>query len=481
MPPIEPLGKIRTKIVATVGPASRSPESLRALIEAGVDLFRLNFSHATHDEHSETFAAIRAASEQTGRVVGVLQDLCGPKMRLGAIPGDEVVCNLGDTFRLVEEATPGEPHDLTCTYKTLPRDLKVGDSVLFADGTVAMQVQAVASGVATLEVTLPGRLRSHQGLNLPGSDLKVRPLTDKDLVDLDWTASHEVDYVGLSFVRTAWDVDLLRWELERRKCEAKIVVKIEKPQAVANLEAIVEKADAVMIARGDLGVEIDVAKVPAVQKRIIGVCHRYRRPVITATQMLASMETSNRPTRAEASDVFNAILDGTDAVMLSGETAIGEYPVEAVTTMSRIAAEAEALLRSFPYAPLPVADGCTHEQPVTESMVEAACVACRSLDAKLLIVATFHGRSALAVSKQRQPTPTLALTTSARGARVMTLYWGVTPVVVAEITGAVNALGTALDWARDHSIIAPGDHVALLVGTIPGVAVHNALLVEQVP
>ncbi len=253
-------------------------------------------------------------------------------------------------------------------------------------------------------------------------------------------------------------------------------MKIEKPQAVANLEAIVARADAVMIARGDLGVEMDVARVPALQKRIIAVCHALRRPVITATQMLASMETSNRPTRAEASDVFNAILDGTDAVMLSGETAIGAYPLEAVAMMSRIATEAEALLRSLPSPPVPPVPCAS----LTESMAEAASVACRRLDAKLLVVATHQGRTALSVSKQRHPTPTLALTASPAAARRMALYWGVTPVVVPEITSAVQALNTALSWVRAHQIATAGDSLALLLGIIPGVAVHHALLVGQV-
>lgn len=483
MPPVEPLGKVRSKIVATVGPASRSPERLRALVAAGVDVFRLNFSHGTHAEHSENLAAIREAAAEAGRVVGVLQDLCGPKVRLGEVPGDEVICNLEDRFRLVETRTGDDPRELTCTYQTLPRDLKAGDTVLFADGTVGMRVVESGGGTATLEVTLPGRLRSNQGLNLPGCDLRVRALTDKDLTDLDWTTQHEVDYVGLSFARTPWDVDLLRWELERRKLgdRVQIVVKIEKPQAVSELEAIVERADAVMIARGDLGVELDVAKVPEVQKRIIAVCHRYRRPVITATQMLASMESSNRPTRAEAADVFNAILDGTDAVMLSGETAIGAYPVEAVAMMSRIAAEAEALLSQRPAAaPAPRSGHDDGENSTTESMVEAASVLCRKLGARALVVATHAECTALAVSKQRNPTPTLALTTSPAAARRMALYWGVTPVIVPAITGAVHALTTALAWAKERSIVSPGDRIAMLVGKIPGVAVHDALLVEQV-
>src|SRR5262245_12858170 len=316
----------RTKIVATIGPASRSPAVLRRLIEAGVNVFRLNFSHGTHEEHSTVLADVRAISRETGRQAGILQDLCGPKMRLGPIPGDLVACPLGEEFTLVTDRTSDSPRELTCSYRELPNDLKPGETVLFADGTVAMTVTDVAPGRARLKVTLPGRLRSRQGLNLPGSELAVKSLTDKDLRDLDWTARHagDVEFVGLSFARSPEDVAWLRRELQARKCPARVVVKIEKPQAVRQLEAIVAATDGVMVARGDLGVEMDVQCVPAIQKRVIALCNQAHRPVITATQMLNSMEHSTRPTRAEASDVFNAVLDGTDAVMLSGESAVGE-------------------------------------------------------------------------------------------------------------------------------------------------------------
>ena len=308
----------RTKIVATIGPASRTPEVLRKLIEAGVNVFRLNFSHGTHEEHSAILADIRALSREVGHHVAVLQDLCGPKIRLGPIAGDVVECPLGEEFTLVSASSSSDSRELTCSYRELPNDLKPGETILFADGTVAMTVTDTEPGRARLKVTLPGRLRSRQGLNLPGSELAVQSLTDKDLHDLDWTARHadDVEFVGLSFVRSPEDIARLRRELQARQCPAWVVVKIEKPQAVRHLEEIVAATDCVMVARGDLGVEMDVHRVPAIQKRIIALCNRAARPVITATQMLNSMEHSSRPTRAEASDVFNAVLDGTDAVML---------------------------------------------------------------------------------------------------------------------------------------------------------------------
>ena len=332
----------RTKIVATIGPASSSPEVLRQLIDAGVSVFRLNFSHGTHDEHSAVVSHIRSVSRDMERHVGILQDLCGPKMRLGSLPAtwwSAGWARNGPLSRNLREYA----RELTCSYQQLPDDLKPGETVLFADGTVAMEVIDTAPGRARLKVTLPGRLRSRQGLNLPGSNLAVESLTAKDLKDLDWTARMRPTWI-LSACRSCaapQDVARLRQELQSRKCRARIVVKIEKPQAVQNLDAIVAATDAVMVARGDLGVEMEVQRVPSIQKRIIALCNAAHRPVITATQMLNSMEHSSRPTRAEASDVFNAVLDGSDAVMLSGESAVGEYPVETVATMRRICAEAE--------------------------------------------------------------------------------------------------------------------------------------------
>jgi pyruvate kinase len=499
----EQLGKVRTKIVATIGPASTDPTVLKQMVEAGVDVFRLNFSHGSHDEHTARLQAIRQIADETGLQLAVLQDLCGPKIRLEHIPGNMVACDHDAEFLLaVEPNTNGDPHYLTCSYRPLTDELEVGQSVLFADGTVAMEVIAREPGRARLKVTLPGLIRSHQGINVPGGVLGVSALTDKDLADLEWTATHEVAYVGLSFVRRAEDVIQVRQELERRGSRARIVAKIEKREALANLDAIIAEADAVMVARGDLGVELDVTRVPAVQKRIIAACHAARVPVITATQMLNSMETSSRPTRAEASDVFNAVLDGTDAVMLSGETAIGEYPVEAVAIMSQIAAEAEALLfaqtdsGSLTTALAPHAAGAAGRwfangnasvaragqvRPITESVVEAASLVSRRLNAALLIVATYTGKTALALSKHRNPTPTLALAHDAHTARAMSLFWGVTPLVMPEVTDR-NQLREFVDkWCKSHGLIASGDRIVAIRGALPGDPGHNEIVVREIP
>jgi len=495
--------KVRTKIVATIGPASIDPLVMRQMVDAGADVFRLNFSHGTHEAHTTALEAIHRIAAETEIQLAVLQDLCGPKIRLGAIPGDSAICDQDAEFVLTAEpAGDGDPHHLTSTYRGLPDDLAVGQTVLFADGTVAMDVIARSPGRALLKVTLPGRIRSHQGINVPTGGLSVAALTEKDLADLNWTAAHEVDYVGLSFVRKAADIVELRGELERRGSHARIVAKIEKPQAVDNLEAIVAEADAVMVARGDLGVELDVTRVPAIQKRIIDTCHRARVPVITATQMLNSMESSTRPTRAEASDVFNAVLDGTDAVMLSGETAIGQYPVESVAMMSRIASEAEGLifsqlcpgssgtgLVSNKLGALGQGAGQTEGrevaraarvQPITESVVEAASLISRRLKAALLVVDTHSGRTALVLSKHRNCAPTLALAGDRQTARAMALFWGVTPVLMPQNSSRDQIRVFVLDWCRAHGLAVAGDLIVRIRGSLPDDPTHNEIEVYGV-
>ncbi len=474
----------RTKIVATIGPASRTPQVLRQLLEAGVNVFRLNFSHGTHEEHSAVVSDIRALSREMERHVAILQDLCGPKMRLNPFPGDVVDCNLDDEFTLVAEATSSSARELTCTYRELPNDLKAGETVLFADGTVAMIVIETVPGRARLKVTLPGRLRSRQGLNLPGSNLAVTSLTEKDLRDLDWTARHagDVDFVGLSFARSAEDVVRLRQELRSRNCPAHIVVKIEKPQAVQHLEEIVAATDAVMVARGDLGVEMDVQRVPAVQKRIIALCNQAHRPVITATQMLNSMEHSSRPTRAEASDVFNAVLDGTDAVMLSGESAVGQYPVEAVMTMRQICTEAEAYLKSARrHAGAEVSPLSGFVDPITKASVDAACLMTEQLDATLIVVTARSGRTALALSNRRPAASILALSRTAQVARSLSLCWGVTAVVLPEASWAERVLASGVEWAKSHGIVTSGQHAVLLSGQVVERADVWAVLAGPIP
>jgi pyruvate kinase len=458
---------------------------LRKLIAGGVDVFRLNFSHGSHAEHSEVLNSILTISEAVGQHVGILQDLCGPKIRLGPIPGDLVECPLGSEFRLVASRTSEDPRELTCSYAELVNDLHPGETVLFADGTVAMRVIAGGPGFAQLKVVLPGRLRSKQGINLPGRALNVPSLTEKDLADLDWTAAHalSIQYVGLSFVRSAVDVECLRRELRARNCSARILVKIEKPQAVDNLEAIIAAADAAMVARGDLGVELDVFRVPAIQKHAISMCNAAHRPVITATQMLNSMEHSSTPTRAEATDVFNAVLDGTDAVMLSGETAIGEYPEQTVRMMRQICEQAEDYLARCQQTVRREKPASLEDlvQPITEAMVDAACAAADQLGAPLIVALTFSGRTALALSNRRPASTILALTQDAVVARALSLCWGVAVRLADDLSSVEKAAAEAITWARQQNLIAPGQHVVLLRGELPGQSASREVLIRQVP
>ncbi len=316
----------RTKIVATVGPACEKRDQLGALFEAGVDVFRLNMAHAGPEVQQQHLDNIRSISEETGEPIATLVDLAGPKIRLGEIPGERQFCELGEDFTLISGDPTGAPNELTSTYAPLIDELSMGDRVMLADGTVAMAVEAKEPGRVQLRVVERGTIRSRQGINLPGISLSVPTISDVDRANAIWAAKAGVDFIGLSFVRSPEDVRQLKDLVKSCNSSARVVSKIEKREALEHLHDIVRESQGVMVARGDLGVEIDVAQMPIEQKRIIAMCHRLRRPAIIATQMLDSMQDSPRPTRAEATDVANAIIDGADACMLSGETAVGKYP-----------------------------------------------------------------------------------------------------------------------------------------------------------
>ena len=480
---------VKTKIVATVGPACWSPEGLRSLITAGVDVFRLNFAHGEHARLAEVVAEVRRISADLDRPVALLGDLSGPKIRLGELPDGGIECGLGETFTFARGEDPNDPRALTCSYEPLLDDLQVGDRVLLADGTVAMRVVGVEAdggrpARAVCEVEQPGLIRTRQGINLPGVALSTPSLTDKDRDDLAFAVRQGLDYVGLSFVRKATDITELRAAIAEHgaNCPPQIVAKIEKLEAVADLERIVGEADAVMVARGDLGVEADIARVPVLQKRIIRLCNRLRVPVITATQMLDSMQASERPTRAEATDVANAVLDGSDAVMLSGETAIGAHPRGAVRMMSRIVVEAESD-PAFRAAGLrEEADDTRHQaHPITEAVIEGCVAAAGQLGAKLIVVATHTGKSALAVSSKRCPIPILALTDRADSARRMALYFGVTPVRTDAVSGEPRELlSFVVDWGKKHDVLHAGDRIVLVGSSKWSAKGHDLMLVHQV-
>ncbi len=469
----------RTKIIATIGPACQSPEKLTELVLAGADVFRLNMAHASREQHLETLAMIRQISRELKQPIAVLADLAGPKIRLGVLPGDMLECETGAEFRFVRGQQSDDSHDLVTTYEPLVDELEVGNTVMLADGTVGMKVVKKGANFACCHVTQPGVIRSRQGLNLPGVKLSAPAMDDEDRQNAIWAAENQIDFVGLSFVRQASDVHGLKELLRSRGSAARVIAKIEKPEAIEQLDAIVNEADAIMVARGDLGVEINVAQMPVVQKQIVAVCTEHQKPVIIATQMLDSMQHSRRPTRAEVTDVANAILDGGDACMLSGETAIGEYPREAVQMMNEVAQATEELFRDN----VPRESGEFRAEglhPVTSAVVYGAGHMAAELDAKLVIVVSHSGATALAISKQRNYVPTVGISDSPRTLRQMCLYWGVIPL--GEVTPDDNntTLAAATEWGRDAGVLGPGDYVVLVGGLGLHVGSHNQVIVHRV-
>ncbi len=480
----------RTKIVATIGPASSSQTQLVALLGAGVDVFRLNMAHGGPAEQEAPLAAIRAAAQSVGRPAAVLTDLAGPKIRLGEIPGGQLVCNADDRVQFVHSSSlvprPSSPFPLTTTYEPLLDELVVGDRIMLADGTVSLTVEEVDTDGAICRVVQSGVVRSRQGVNLPGVKLSAKALDETDRRNAVWAAKNDIDFVGLSFVRKADEVRELKALLAEHNPETQVIAKIEKPEALEHLDEIVAAADGVMVARGDLGVEIDIARVAMAQKEIIAACNRQRKPVIVATQMLDSMTHSRTPTRAEVADVSNAILDGADACMLSGETAIGEYPCEAVKMMHRIAMETERL-HAFTaedvfqnVSPLPKEEGAIALNPITESTVAAAGRIAEELGAKVVVVATASGATALSMAKNRRRVFTLGVSDSPATLRRMCLYWGVIPLAGAPIDDSAALLRYIVDLGRAEKLLTTGDRIVLIAGTGLSVTRHNMIVVHEV-
>ncbi|QDT94888.1 pyruvate kinase [Gimesia aquarii] len=476
---------VKTKIIATVGPASDSRDMLRRLIIAGVDLFRLNFAHGTHDWLSGIVNNIHELSDEMGKPVGILGDLSGPKIRLGVLPGDEITCRHDMRFRFIRGIETNNPQELTCTYEPLIEDLRVGDPVLLADGMVAMRVVEKPDDGQSVVciVEREGIIRSKQGVNLPGVQLSTPSLTEKDIKDLAWAVEHRLDYVGLSFVRSADDITHLNEEIDKLKPEDRphIVAKIEKIEAVSDIEQILKLTDAVMVARGDLGVEVDIERVPIIQKRIIHLCNQYRVPVITATQMLDSMQFNTFPTRAEASDVANAVLDGSDAVMLSGETAVGVSPLAAVEMMSRIVREAARILSSSLHSEETTSNRRLHAREVTEAVTLGAGITAEKLDADLMVTCTHEGKTAMALSKQRRAVPTVALTDRRATARRITLYWGVTSLLTDVVDKSPQEiLKYIANYGKKNGFLSQGSQIVLISGTDWSSLGHDMLLVHEV-
>jgi pyruvate kinase len=464
----------RTKIVATLGPSSDSRDRLRALIEAGVDAVRFNLSHGTHAEHSERAWLVREIAADVGRPIALIADLQGPKLRIGEL-SEPVVLHSGDNVTVCAEEA-AEDGALPIAPAVIGDVLEPGHEVLIDDGLVRLRVDDVKGGRANCAVVVGGLVSSHKGVNLPGVPVPIPSLTRKDVADLDWALETAVDFVALSFIRSPADVRDLRALLTQAGSHAHVIAKIEKSEAVDVLDDVLAETDAVMVARGDLGVEIGPALVPLVQKRIIQKALERGKPVITATQMLETMVHSPEPTRAEASDVANAILDGTSAVMLSGETAVGEYPVEAVAYMDRIA---KAVEPSIDYRhELPEAN----ENPtIGQAMSNAACDLAEALQAKAILVPTFTGRTANAVARLRPHRPIVALTHVDWAMRQLALEWGVTPLLISETSDVEELWRLAIDAARKAGIVETGDRVVITAGTAVNIAgTTNVIKVDVV-
>ena len=454
----------RTKIVATLGPASESHDQLRALVAAGMDAARLNLSHGTHADHAERARRVREVAAEAGRPVALIGDLQGPKLRVGKLE-EPVVLTRGEIVIICaeESARDGE---LPVAPAVIGEVLEPGHDVLIDDGLVRLRVNEVERGRASCAVVVGGRITSHKGVNLPGVPLPIPSLTPKDVGDLEFALELGVDFIALSFVRSAADIRDLRAVMEAAGSRAHIIAKIEKSEAVDVLDDVLTETDAVMVARGDLGVEIGPALVPLLQKRIILKALERGKPVITATQMLETMVHSAEPTRAEASDVANAILDGTSALMLSGETAVGEYPVEAVAYMDRIA---RAIEPSMGYRhEIPEAD---QNPTIGGAMSNAACDIAEALRAAAILVPTFSGQTASAVARLRPRRPIVALTHMDWAVRQLALEWGVTPILIPQQDDVERLWDASIAAAKEAGFLEPGDRVVITAGTavnIPG-------------
>ncbi len=465
----------RTKIVCTLGPASATEEALQGLAKAGMNVARLNFSHGTHDQHAETIALLRRVAESMCRPIAIIGDLQGPRIRVGDLPEPRAV-NQGEDIILVHEG--GEaPGEIPITYDQLANDVDAGDRILIDDGLIELIAIDVSARKVRARVLHGGEINAHKGLNLPGVQVSAPSITAKDEADIRFAVEQSLDYLALSFVRRARDIEQLRAMVPK---ELLIIAKIEKDVALSNIESILETADGVMVARGDLGVELPFEEVPGAQKRIIGLANRIGRPVITATQMLESMIEHPRPTRAEASDVANAILDGTDAVMLSAETAAGAYPRLAVEAMSRIIAQVER------HPPPKIRARSEHNTSVpvvpTEVAIAAATTAAVDmLNSPLVVVLTKSGFSARIVASYRPGVSILALTDQPRTYRQLALVWGVIPVLVPHCDTYEEMMVRAKEAAVERQLAAPGDRIIVTAGVpfdLPGTT--NLLKVETI-
>jgi pyruvate kinase len=466
----------RAKIVATLGPATHTDESVTELVRAGMDVARLNLSHGSYDDHLRAYNAVRKASDATGRGVGVLVDLQGPKIRLGKFASGPVLLEQGATFIVTTEDVPGDATMVSTTHLNLPADVNVGDVVLVDDGRVELRVTKVDGPQVHTVVVEGGRVSDHKGFNLPGSAMSVSAMSDKDRDDLRWALRTGADLIALSFVRSADDIDEVHRIMDEEGVHLPVLAKVEKPQAVENLPEIVAAFDGVMVARGDLGVELPLEQVPLVQKRAIHLCREAGKPVIVATQMLDSMVTATRPTRAEASDVANAVLDGADALMLSGETSVGDHPQLVVRTMARIIEHVEEeALDTLPALRL------ANQRSTAWALTHAAVNVAQDIEASNLIAFTETGRSARLIARWRNHTKLLAFTPNPRVRSQLALVWGVETFLVPHVEHTDDMVVQVDKALLDIGRATVGERVVIVAGVPPGVpGTTNGMRVHKI-
>ena len=465
----------RTRIVCTLGPSSDSDEIVRAMIRAGMDVARLNFSHGDHATHAACVERVRRIAREENAVVAILADLQGPKIRVGEFVNAGVILQTGTEFTLTNRSIIGNDKIASVDWGDLPQAVQPGNRILLDDGRIELQVVSANATDVMTRVVSGGELKSHKGVNLPGIPLKISALTDKDRADLVFAVQQNVDYIALSFVRRAEDVIELKQLLGAQGAAIPVIAKIEKPEAMESIDAIIQASDGVMVARGDLGVETPPEQVPIFQKTIIRKANAAGKPVITATQMLESMIQNPRPTRAEASDVANAILDGTDAIMLSAETAAGKYPVEAVWMMARIGDAVESSLQfqacSFDFGDV---------MSMTDAIGNATCEIARQLNAKLIITATSSGFTARMISRHRPLTPIFAVTSNESTQRRLALVWGVNASLVSNAVTMEQVIAESITAALNQGVVKEGDLVVITAGVPAGIAGRTNMIQVRV-
>ena len=454
--------ELKTKIVATIGPASRDRATLEKLIDAGVNVARLNFSHGSYENHVEVINTLRSISRTKSVSVGVLLDLQGPKIRVGKLEnGEPVQLKTGATFTLTTQPMAGNHECASTTYTQLPQDVTENDMIYLDDGLIRLKVVAVKEQRVECTVVTGGLLNEHKGINLPGVSVSAPSLTEKDKRDVDFGIKNHVDYFALSFVRRAEDLMDMKALLRRRGSAIPVIAKIEKPEAIDNLEGILKQTDGVMVARGDLGVEMEPELVPTIQKHIIARCRQKNKPVITATQMLETMSFNPIPTGAEASDVANAIFDGTDAVMLSGETASGKYPCEAVEMMDKIARNSE----SSPFMAYNVQYPSDPSDPITHAVAQSAVNILHEIEATCIVSFSMSGGSSKQISKQRPLKPVYTFTSRKDTYNRLSLFWGITPMYIPKINDVQRLITSSENLLINKGFVKKGDLVVLVIGT----------------